>query len=131
MSQLSRTERMQSAEPQRRSDDDSDALSSFFPFNQGLLTRVTGLIWLGFSVLDGLIGLRFMLKLVAANPSNPFASFVYAITAPALWVFRGLTASPSFDGVVIELYDFIAVAVYALLGWVLIRALWLLFARLR
>lgn len=131
MSQLSDTDRLKSTEPHRRTEDAKTSLSSLFTFNQEMLVRVTGLIWLGFGILDGLISLRFLLKLMAANPENPFASFIYAITAPALWVFRGLTTTPSFEGIVIEFYDLIAIAVYALLGWVIIRVLWLLFARVR
>lgn len=132
MSQVSQSQEMQSTEPHRRADDRrTTSLPVLFTFNQEMLTRVTGLIWLGFGVLDGLIGLRFLLKLMAANPANPFAGFLYTITQPALWIFQGLTTTPSFEGIVIEFYDLVAIAVYALLGWVIIRVLWLLFARLR
>jgi hypothetical protein len=42
-----------------------------------------------------------------------------------------LTSVPSFEGIVIEFYDLIAIAVYAALCWVLIQLLWILFGRLR
>ena len=131
MSQLSQPEQVQPTEPHRRVEDRRTSMQSLFTFNQETLTRVTGLIWLAFGILDGLIALRFLLKLMAANPSNPFAAFLYTITEPALWVFEGLTTSPTFQGIVIEFFDLIAIAVYALIGWVIIRVLWLLFARLR
>ena len=41
----------------------------------------------------------------------------------------GLTATPSFEGFVIEFYDLIAIIVYFMLAWALIRLLWILFAR--
>jgi len=41
----------------------------------------------------------------------------------------GLTATPSFEGFVIEFYDLIAIIVYFVLAWALIRLLWILFAR--
>jgi uncharacterized protein YggT (Ycf19 family) len=107
------------------------SFSSLFTFNQETLARVSGLIWLAFGILDGLIGLRFLLKLMAANPNNPFAAFIYIVTEPALWIFRGLTATPAFQGIEIEFFDLVAIGVYALLGWVIIRVLWLIFARLR
>jgi hypothetical protein len=132
MSQISHTHDVGSTEPHRHVvPEPSTSLSSLFTFNQETLTRVTGLIWLGFGILDGLIGLRFLLKLMAANPSNPFAAFIYIVTEPALWIFRGLTATPAFQGIEIEFYDLIAIGVYALLGWVIVRVLWLIFARLR
>lgn len=100
-------------------------------FGQETLRRISLMIQLAFGILDGLIGLRFLLKLMAANPANPFAQFVYFITTPFLWIFQGLTPTPSFEGIVIEFYDLIAIAVYAALGWVIVQFLWILFARLR
>jgi hypothetical protein len=68
---------------------------------------------------------------MAANPGNVFASFIYVITTPFLWIFSGLTTNPSFEGIVIEFHDLIAMAVYFMLAWVIIRVIWLLFARMR
>lgn len=98
-------------------------------FSRVTLRRVIALIQLGFGVLDGLIGLRFFLKLMAANPQNLFAQLVYFVTEPFLWLFRGLTRTPSFEGIVIEFYDLVAIAVYAMLCWVIVQLLWILFAR--
>ena len=98
---------------------------------QETLRRTSLMIRLAFGMLDGFIGLRFLLKLMAANPANPFAQFVYFITTPFLWIFQSLTTTPSFKGIVIEFYDLIAIAVYAALCWVLIQFLWILFARLK
>ena len=105
--------------------------SELFTFNQDTMRRLTGLIQLSFGILNSLIALRFLLKLMAADPGNLFASFIYTITAPFLWVFIGLTRTPSFEGIIIEFYDLIAIAVYAMLGWVIIRVVWLMFGRLR
>lgn len=96
---------------------------------QDTLRRITGLIQLGFGILESLIGMRFLLKLMAANPTNPFAQLVYFLTEPFLLLFKGLTRTPSFEGIVIEFYDLVAMAVYAMLGWVIIQLLWILFAR--
>jgi hypothetical protein len=102
-----------------------------FGTSQETLKRITGMIELGTVVVNSLIGLRFLLKLMAANPDNAFAQLIYFLTAPFLAVFVGLTDAPSFDGFVIEFYDLIAILVYFALGWALIRILWILFARLR
>ncbi len=102
-----------------------------YGINQGTLRRITGLIELATLILNSMIGLRFLLKLMAANPGNAFAELVYFVTSPFLAVFVGLTNSPSFQGIVIEFYDLIAILVYFVLSWAIVRLLWILFARMR
>ena len=99
--------------------------------NQATLRRITGLIQLAFVVLNGLIGIRFLLKLMAANPANPFAQLIYFITAPFLWLFQGITYTPSFQGIEIEFFSLIAIVVYSLACWIIVQLIWLLFSRLR
>ena len=94
------------------------------------LVRLTGLIQLAFVILNGLIGLRFLLKLMAANPLNPFAQLVYFLTEPFLWLFQGITYTPTLGGIQIEFFSLIAIIVYSLIGWILVKLIWLLFARL-
>lgn len=91
--------------------------------------KLTELIWLFFGGIEGLIGLRILLKLVAANPDNPFAAFVYAISDVFLWPFRGLTVTPSAGNVVLELPAFVALLVYALLAWGIVRLVTILLYR--
>ncbi len=99
--------------------------------SHGTLSRITGLIQLAFVILNGLIGLRFLLKLMAANPDNAFAQLIYFITIPFLWMFQGITYTPKFGGIEIEFFSLIAIAVYSLIGWIVIQLIWLLFSRLR
>lgn len=99
--------------------------------SHGTLRRLTGLIQLAFVILNGLIALRFLLKLMAANPLNPFAQMIYFLTTPFLWMFQGLTYTPTFGGVEIEFFSLIAIAVYSLIAWIIIQLIWLLFSRLR
>ena len=91
------------------------------------VSRLAQLIWLLFGALEALIGLRVVLKLMAANPNNPFAYMVYAFTDLFLWPFKGLTIAPSFNNIVFEIPAIIAIFVYALVGWLLVRLVWLLF----
>ncbi len=78
-----------------------------------------------------MIGLRFLLNLMAANPGNAFAQIVYIFTSPFLFIFVGLTRTPTFEGIAIEFYDLIAIMVYFVLSWVVVRLIWILFARLK
>lgn len=91
------------------------------------LERVEQTIWLILGLLEGLIGLRVFLKLIAANPEAPFARFVYNLTELFLAPFLGLTASPSADGSVLEVPALIAMLVYALAAWAVVRLLWIVF----
>ncbi len=102
-----------------------------FVLSEESLRRIIGLIQIAFGVLEGMIGLRFMLKLMAANPANPFASLVYFVTSPFLWMFQGLTQTPTFEGIEIEFFSLIAMVVYALIGWIIIQLLWVLFSRMK
>ena len=97
--------------------------------SHGNLRRLTGLITLGFVVLNGMIALRFLLKLLAANPASPFAQFVYFFTAPFLWPFQGLLYTPTFGGSQMEFPALIAIIVYTLIAWIINRLIWLLFSR--
>jgi uncharacterized integral membrane protein len=89
--------------------------------------RVAALIWLAFGVLISLIALRVLLKLIAANPANPFSNLVYDFTDLFLWPFWGITGTPSVQGMVLEIPAIIAIFVFALIGWVIVRLVWLLF----
>jgi YggT family protein len=91
------------------------------------LIKATRIIRLITSILEALIGMRFFLKLIAANPQAGFAQFIYDVTAVFLVPFQGLTATPSAGGSVLELWSLIAMFVYALLAWGTIRTLWILF----
>lgn len=92
-----------------------------------ILTKVTQLIWLMAGVLEALIGIRVVLKLIAANPNSGFARLIYGITDLFLLPFFGLTITPSANGVVLEIPSIIAMLVYALFFWGVVKVIWLLF----
>ena len=91
------------------------------------LQWVTALIGFLFTVLEGVIGLRIVLKFIDANSQNAFASFIYKLTALFVAPFAGLVSNPSVGGNVLEITSFVALIVYALIAAVLIRLVWLVF----
>lgn len=93
--------------------------------------KLTQFIWWLFGIIEGLIGLRVLLRMMAANPNNPFAAFLYGITEPLVFPFQGLTAQPAADGFVLELSSIIGMVVYALLAWALVKAIEVLLYRPR
>jgi YggT family protein len=72
-------------------------------------------------ILEILLGLRFVLKLIAANPDSGFSVFIYGITGFFLAPFNALVGTPAYKGSTFEFTTLIGMAVYALLFWVLVR----------
>ncbi len=91
--------------------------------------RASQLVYLFFGVIDGLLLIRFVLKLLAANPHSPFASWVYSFTGFFLAPFRNLLPSIGNEQSVLETSVLIAILVYALLGWALERFVTVVFYR--
>lgn len=85
--------------------------------------QITRIIWTILGVLEILLGLRFVLKLIAANPDSGFAAFMYGITGPFLAPFTALIGTPTSGGTILELTTLIAMAVYALFFWVVVRVI--------
>jgi YggT family protein len=81
------------------------------------LALVTRIIWAVLGLLESLLGLRFLLKLIAANPDSGFAVVIYGITGPFIAPFALLVGTPTAGGVIFEATTLIAMAIYALLFW--------------
>ena len=93
--------------------------------------KAAQLIWLFLGILEGLLALRFVLKLIAANAASPIAVFIYGFTGLFLFPFAGLTGTPAVGNMVLEISTVIAMVVYALLAWGLERIVWVIFYRPR
>jgi hypothetical protein len=85
------------------------------------LYRGTQIVWYVLGVLEVLLAFRFVLKLLAANPSAGFSSFIYIVSfpfaAPFLNVFHATTVSRS----VFEWTTLLAMFVFWLIAWGIIR----------
>jgi hypothetical protein len=93
--------------------------------------KATQLIWLLLGFLEAVLALRFLFKLIGANPENTFASFLYGLTNVFVAPFASLTGAPSSGGMVFEFSTLIAMIVYALVFWALERLVYVLFYRPR
>ncbi len=82
-------------------------------------------------ILEGLLIIRFALRLLAANPAAGFAAFIYGLTAPLVAPFFGLFPTPAANGSVLELYTLVALIVYPLVFWVLVKLIGLAFGETR
>ena len=80
------------------------------------LARISQVIDYLFFVLYALLGLRFLLALMAARSTAGFVQFIVAVTNPFYQPFRGIVASPSTQqGHTLLLPMVIAIIVYILL----------------
>lgn len=93
------------------------------------LQRASQLIWLVTGILEGMFGLRFLLKLIASNPENAFVRLLYGFTELFLRPFLTIQPTPEAGGMALEISTLIAMAVYALVAWVLVKVLWVIFDR--
>jgi uncharacterized protein YggT (Ycf19 family) len=93
--------------------------------------KATQVVWLVFGILETLILLRIALKALGANAASPIAVFIYGFTDLFLWPFTGLTGTPAAGGMVLEISSLIAVVVYALIAYALVKIIWVAFYRPR
>jgi hypothetical protein len=78
--------------------------------------RVSQVVDYIFYVIYGLLGMRFLLALLAAHSSAGFVRFIVAVTNPFYAPFRGIVSSPSTDqGHTLLLPIVIAIIAYLLL----------------
>jgi len=70
------------------------------------------------SLIEGLLGLRIILKLFGASTAAPFVRWVFETTQPLLAPFIGMFPSPKLpEGFVIEFSALFALMVYTFIGY--------------
>lgn len=89
--------------------------------------RVVRLVPIALAIVEGLLLVRIVLLLFAANPEAGFSSWIYALTAPLVAPFHGVFpgSSPG-QGHVLDMTAILAMFVYAIMARVVgavVRAL--------
>ena len=76
------------------------------------------------AVLEVTLAIRFLLKLIGADPTNLFAGILYALTDIILFPFSNIVHSPSVHPLqAFEWSTLIAMIIYALIFWAIRRFL--------
>lgn len=88
-------------------------------------------IYLLLGVVEVVIGARFVLRLLGANADAGFAQFIYGLSAPLVAPFLGLFGTIQTQGSVFEPQSLIALVVYALVGWLVVKLAWQLLGETR
>jgi uncharacterized protein YggT (Ycf19 family) len=105
--------------------DSAEVVSSVTPTR-----RATEVIYLVFGIIDALLLIRLVLKLLAANPLAGFSKFIYGLTDVFMAPFRNLLPTVGGgSGSVLEMSTVIAIIVYALIGWGLVRLVAIVLSR--
>lgn len=87
-----------------------------------IVAKVIDYITWAILVLEAIFLLRFFLKLIGADPNNPFAQFLYNLTGFFLYPFAGIVQSGKFGTNVVHVFEWstlIGMLVYGLLYWIL------------
>lgn len=85
------------------------------------LYRGTQIVWYLFGILEIILAFRFVLKLLAANSSAGFTSFIYNASYPFVAPFLSVFSAMKIEGSVFEWTTLLAMLVYWLIAWGIIK----------
>lgn len=85
------------------------------------LYRGTQVVWYILGTLEVLLAFRFVLKLLAANPSAGFSRFIYGITYLFAYPFLAVFRISQVEGSILEWTTLLAMLVYLIVAWGIIK----------
>lgn len=85
------------------------------------LYRGTQIVWYILGILEVLLAFRFILKLLAANPSAGFSSFIYNVSYPFAAPFLAVFHISKIAGSIFEWTTLLAMLVYWLIAWGIVK----------
>lgn len=98
----------------------------------GGVARIINIVYFAFGILELLLVVRLVLHLLDANAQNSFANFIYLVTTPFVALFATLLVNPTIGTAgILEITTLIAMFVWAIVGWLLGRLIWLVTSRPR
>lgn len=72
------------------------------------------------SVIEFFLGLRFILKLLAANAGVPFVQWIYSVGGALLTPFQGIFPATAQGGSIFESSTLFALLIYGFVGYLLL-----------
>lgn len=85
------------------------------------LYRGTQVVWYILGILEALLAFRFVLRLLAANPSAGFTNFIYSVTHPFVEPFMAVFNTTQVARSAFEWTTLLAMVVYWLVAIAIIR----------
>ncbi len=94
------------------------------------LDRIARIIQFVFGLLLVLLALRFLFRVINAGTGNGLVNFIYNITAPFVAPFNGIFNDQALNNnaSVVEFSTLIAIGIYALLAWGIVKMLYVFFS---
>lgn len=83
--------------------------------------RAHQVVWYILGLIEVLLGFRFILAMIGANPNSGFTALIYTLSAPFALPFRGIVSSTQIGSSVIEWSTLIAMLVYLVLAYGLVK----------
>lgn len=90
------------------------------------LYKAENVINFAFGILTWLIGLRMILEFLNADPTKLVVKVTYSLTTLFMLPFVGIAPGIPFGPFVIDVSGFIAILFYAMLTWMITKAMWLI-----
>jgi uncharacterized protein YggT (Ycf19 family) len=88
--------------------------------------RGATIVWFVLGIVEALLIIRVVLKALGANPAAGFSQLVYSVSAPLVLPFQGIFPTPVTSRSVLELSALVAIVVYALIAWGIVRLITIL-----
>lgn len=85
------------------------------------LYRGTQIVWYFVGIIEVLLGFRFIMKLLSANPGAGFSKFMYTVTEPLTMPFSSVFRISQVEGSLFEWTTLLAMLVYACIGWGIVK----------
>lgn len=85
------------------------------------LYRGTQIVWYILGILEALLAFRFILKLLDANPTAGFTSFIYGVTYPFAAPFLNVFKITRVEGSIFEWTTLLSMLVYWLIALAVIK----------
>ncbi len=85
---------------------------------------IARVVWTLLWIVEVILGLRFVLRLIGANPAAGFTDFVYSLSRPLVDPFLNVVRSSTTGtttGSVFEWSTLIALVVYWIVAWAIVR----------
>jgi uncharacterized protein YggT (Ycf19 family) len=83
--------------------------------------RGATIVWFVLGIVEALLIIRVVLKALGANPAAGFSQLIYSVSAPLVLPFQGIFPTPATSRSVLELSALVAIVVYVLIAWGIVR----------
>lgn len=93
---------------------------------RAMLGRIGSILWFFCAIIEIVLGLRVVFRLLEANRDNGFVHFIYRFSGPFVRPFEGIFSNPTSNGAVLDTGALVAMVIYAIITWLIVRLLWLL-----